>query len=121
MIEEGKFPFYARGNERIVRHAIQGHSEISASSTLKGKREKSYHANNLLDGDLKTAWCEGVAGPGHGEFIEVKLKGVAKLCPTREMTSTLVMVSPRTNAFGWKQPRNPGLGETLWPQKPGKT
>ena len=94
VIEEGKFPFYARGNERIVRHAIQGHSEISASSTLKGKREKSYHANNLLDGDLKTAWCEGVAGPGHGEFIEVKLKGVAKLCPTREMTyPTLVMVS----------------------------
>ncbi len=39
---------------------------IRASSTLDG----NYSASNLLDGELNTAWVEGHAGHGVGEWVE---------------------------------------------------
>ena len=40
-----------------------------ASSVLKATSSNSYRATNLLDGDLATAWEEGAAGPGLGEWV----------------------------------------------------
>ncbi len=40
-----------------------------ASSALKATSTNSYRATNLIDGDLTTAWEEGAAGPGLGEWV----------------------------------------------------
>ncbi len=42
----------------------------TSSSTLKATSSNSYKATNLLDGDLATAWEEGVEGPGIGEWVK---------------------------------------------------
>ena len=41
---------------------------VGASSTLKGpaRNPSLYQPNNLMDGDPKTVWAEGEAGPGLG-------------------------------------------------------
>lgn len=41
----------------------------SASSVLKATSTINYGATNLLDGDLATAWNEGVEGPGTGQWV----------------------------------------------------
>lgn len=43
----------------------------SASSTLKGQGDKTYHASNLLDGKINTCWVEGVSGTGVDETIKI--------------------------------------------------
>lgn len=40
-----------------------------ASSALEATSTASYQATNLLDGDLTTAWLEGMDGPGLGEWV----------------------------------------------------
>lgn len=45
--------------------------KIFASSTLNN--DKSYHANNLYDNSIKTAWVEGVKEYGIGEYFEIYL------------------------------------------------
>lgn len=42
----------------------------NASTELKGE-SKVYYAENAVDGDLKTAWMEGVSGVGKNEWIRV--------------------------------------------------
>ncbi len=43
-----------------------------ASSILEASNTTDYRATNLLDGDLATAWCEGVEGPGIGEWVRLE-------------------------------------------------
>jgi hypothetical protein len=43
-----------------------------ASSVLKPQFGAHYDADNVLDGRLDTAWVEGVAGQGLGEWIEIE-------------------------------------------------
>ncbi|MDQ3111168.1 MAG: hypothetical protein M3R17_14850 [Bacteroidota bacterium] len=49
----------------------QGTRPLKASSTLTGQGTKNYALKNLADDDPKTAWVEGVAGYGTGEWFEV--------------------------------------------------
>ncbi len=44
-------------------------TSADASSALKATSTNSYRATNLIDGDLATAWEEGVKGPGLGEWV----------------------------------------------------
>lgn len=47
---------------------------VVASSTLCERGATTCHAaERLVDGDPRTAWCEGVKGPGPGEWVEVRL------------------------------------------------
>jgi hypothetical protein len=54
----------------------------TASSTRAPLRDITYEPGNVLDGSLLTAWIEGAAGPGTGEWLrcdfdrEVKLRRV---------------------------------------------
>lgn len=47
--------------------------EITASSELDSANGKTYHASNLVDGNLDTAWVEGESGLGVGTTITVRL------------------------------------------------
>lgn len=44
---------------------------VKTSSSLKPLENNSYQAENLIDGSPKTAWVEGVAGIGVGEYIRL--------------------------------------------------
>lgn len=44
-------------------------TSVAASSALQATSTNSYRATNLVDGDLATAWNEGVEGPGEGEWV----------------------------------------------------
>ncbi len=50
----------------------QGTHVLAASSTLAGQGAKNYSLSNIADQDPKTAWVEGVAGYGKGEWFEVE-------------------------------------------------
>lgn len=49
--------------------------DISESSVLSSIGSYNYYARNALDGDVKTAWIEGVNGLGIGEWIEFSKTG----------------------------------------------
>lgn len=46
-----------------------GPQEVTASSELKSHGENTYAAPNAHDLSYKTAWVEGVPGPGIGEYV----------------------------------------------------
>ena len=48
--------------------------KVEASSVLEEGNGKAYGADNLIDGDISTAWVEGVEGDGIGESITIYLK-----------------------------------------------
>lgn len=50
-----------------------------ASSTLDSTSTNSYRVTNLLDGDLASAWNEGVEGPGLGEWVQFEFSESVKL------------------------------------------
>lgn len=54
-----------------LRVASRGYV-FAASSRLGPERGRRYDPDRALDGDGSTAWCEGVPGPGVGEWIEVR-------------------------------------------------
>jgi hypothetical protein len=58
---------------RIPASRITG---VSASSTLAPGRTWTYDASNLVDNDFSTAWVEGVAGNGAGQYIDIELDRV---------------------------------------------
>jgi len=53
---------------------------LKASSVLSSGRKNAYATTNMLDGNLATAWCEGVADEGKGEWIEVEVIGKKPYC-----------------------------------------
>ena len=57
--------------QRLPRGAI---ASIRASSSLKSQFGVSYIAENMLDGDPRTAWVEGAREVGVGEWIEVNFR-----------------------------------------------
>jgi hypothetical protein len=62
----------------IVDHGGQfGDITLCASSVLPPQGANSYGPEHLIGraGNENTAWCEGVPGPGIGEFIVEKLDG----------------------------------------------
>jgi hypothetical protein len=56
---------------RRPRAANRGYT-FAASSRLAPEKHHRYDADRALDGDGGTAWCEGVPGPGIGEWLEVR-------------------------------------------------
>jgi hypothetical protein len=46
---------------------------VTASSEVPPSGDVVYGATNLVDGDESTAWKEGVAGDGEGEWVELTL------------------------------------------------
>ena len=51
-----------------------GNYKVTASSALKSKSEISYSVKSANDLDYKTAWVEGAAGSGIGEYLEYHFK-----------------------------------------------
>lgn len=49
-------------------------AKVWASSELKGKTPCQYSVKNLFDGDPKTAWVEGSAGNGVGEWVQIEFE-----------------------------------------------
>lgn len=65
-----------------MRLANRGYA-FAASSRLAAEAHHRYDPDRALDGDGGTAWCEGVPGPGLGEWIEVRPRldpGLAARC-----------------------------------------
>ncbi len=56
-------------------------SYVEASSVLKAasKDHVTYDAHNVMDGDYKTAWVEGVDGNGEGQILILHLDGAHKI------------------------------------------
>lgn len=48
-----------------------GAARVCASSTLGSQGRNSYALSNMFDGDVATAWVEGVSGTGEGQQITV--------------------------------------------------
>ncbi|MBV9210147.1 MAG: discoidin domain-containing protein [Acidobacteria bacterium] len=69
----------------------------TASSTRVPLKAFTYNAAHVLDGDLQTAWIEGVPGPGLGEWIRCDFD--------REVKLNRVRLTPGyfKNASIWKQ------------------
>ncbi|KEO78787.1 von Willebrand factor A [Paenibacillus polymyxa] len=53
--------------------------KIIASSTLPDQAGNSYAAQNIMDGDASTAWCEGIKGDGIGEWIKIDFGSMQEL------------------------------------------
>ncbi len=58
--------------ETITIHGVK--ATVSASSTLSSKKKGAYSVKNLFDYNSKTAWVEGVKGPGIGESITIEFE-----------------------------------------------
>ncbi len=55
-----------------LRNWEQCELTVSASSTLPPSANYDYTAANILDGDANTAWVEGAAGYGIGEWVMLR-------------------------------------------------
>ncbi len=54
---------------------VEDVSNIYASSVLDEYKGIVYYPNNIIDGNMKTAWVENVSGYGEGEYIEIFFMG----------------------------------------------
>ena len=52
-----------------------GPDNVSASSSLNGQEPGAYAAGNAHDLSYQTAWAEGAAGQGIGEYLEYNFSG----------------------------------------------
>ncbi|MWC27118.1 NADase-type glycan-binding domain-containing protein [Paenibacillus sp. MMS18-CY102] len=50
---------------------LKADKNITASSTLPATKTVDYSVKQLVDGNLKTCWCEGIKGDGVGQSITV--------------------------------------------------
>ncbi len=59
---------YGRYRDRRIKVA-----SVEATSELSASGDKTYSADNLIDGDYTTVWAEGVSGTGVGETVTLHL------------------------------------------------
>ena len=52
---------------------------VDTTSVLQSQEGKTYSGSNLVDGNVETAWAEGVAGVGIGESITLHLKKATEI------------------------------------------
>lgn len=52
---------------------------VDTTSVLQSQEGKTYPGSNLVDGNVETAWAEGVAGVGIGESITLHLKKATEI------------------------------------------
>ncbi len=64
----------SRTNETISLEKLQIDS-ITADSVLVSSKGKTYAPENMIDGDLKSSWQEGMEDYGQGCIITMKLSG----------------------------------------------
>lgn len=65
-----------------------GHGvSVTASSSLKSQGGNSYRPSNMLDPNERTAWSEGVAGGGIGEWIEFTITEGFLIGPTWQISN----------------------------------
>ena len=57
------------GNSELTEFEAPIFDTVYGSSTLESDGVNSYGAENLVDGKSTTAWVEGVAGYGEGEYV----------------------------------------------------
>jgi len=64
-----------------ARMPLSSNVKVRASSILKteGINRFNYEPKNLFDNDLNTAWVEGVAGSGVGEWVEIRFENGADI------------------------------------------
>ena len=61
----------AAAQTRFVEETQFGKITVTTSSTLPPQAGNSYAPGKLMDGDTRTAWVEGAADDGVGEWIKV--------------------------------------------------
>lgn len=75
------------GSPPIRSTATPGSSPVRITATASSTRAPigggPYPPANVLDGDLRTAWVEGVAGPGVGEWIQLDFDREVQLSRVR--------------------------------------
>lgn len=64
---------------RQVEEGQFGRTTITTSSTLAPQSGNSYAPLNASDGDNRTAWVEGAAGDGVGEWLKVSYDSPKKI------------------------------------------
>jgi hypothetical protein len=73
-------------NANMARAGAPVSITATASSTRAPEKENTYAASNVLDGSLLTAWTEGAAGPGIGEWIRCDFD--------REVSLRRILITP---------------------------
>ncbi len=69
----------ADAQTRFVEETQFGKVVVTTSSTLPPQAGNSYAPGKLMDGDTRTAWVEGAAGDGVGEWIKVTYESPMKI------------------------------------------
>ncbi len=74
--ESGEWPngkdrvdYIERNDRWLMAHT---NYTVKASSTLPPDGDLRYGAGNINDDDWENAWSEGAAGPGRGEWLEIR-------------------------------------------------
>jgi hypothetical protein len=76
MADAGGYHIVAERVERVSARSglarnLTPFATVSASSARPADEWNSYEAEAAIDGSLSTPWCEGVDGPGVGEWIRL--------------------------------------------------
>ncbi len=67
------------GNTTRQPRNLSPHASTHASSVLPADHTATYEPWKAIDGNLATAWVEGVAGPGIGETLTLDFPGMAQI------------------------------------------
>ena len=79
VIMVGAVSFDAAAQTRGTLEGQFGRITVTSSSTLGSQAGNSYAPLNAIDGDGKTAWIEGAAGDGIGEWLKVSYGAPQKI------------------------------------------
>lgn len=83
----------------FYQDCAQGVKATKASSTLAAQGAKSYGITNLTDWDPMTAWVEGAAGYGIGEWFEVQAPRVNSIYNGYQATASSWYNNSRVKRF----------------------
>ena len=73
IIYDNKYEFITKIIDPLVKKG-KGSYAVEVSSELPSTKSWNYSKNNLIDGDLTTAWVEGSKGFGIGEEINIEVE-----------------------------------------------
>ena len=78
-VEEVKDDSVVVDNKNAEEKLRISYAEASSVLNATSKDHATYIANNVADGNYKTAWVEGVAGNGEGQILILHLDGAHKI------------------------------------------
>lgn len=73
------FSASALAQTKFVEETQFGKVTVTTSSTLAPQAGNSYAPGKLMDGDVQTAWVEGAAGDGIGEWVKVSYESPMRI------------------------------------------